>query len=642
MASLEIDNMEYTSDANAQTAYVTNAGETIYIQQTGNDGIAMYIGSTSNPGLNYWTGQSFTLDTPQRITKLLVTFLANYGTPAGQVTCRIETDSSGFPSGTLANADATITFTPTPSAENTINFTDFSLPAGYYWIVLKAPDQESNRRWQVAGLLAGGYSGGVLAYWETSLWKSGAPVDITFKLYTIPLLVYSEATIKTQGSYALKAVAVGEVVDQQQTGKNSSILLGDTGGEEWRVGQSFKLSSTLLVSAIEIEQNSAGSGSPTGNWTLRIETNNAGVPSGTLADANASIVVTPPGTNTIIKGTFANPFTLTGATTYWIVINCDNQSTNTNWKLSLATAAYTTYSDGVVKYSANGAWAEYDDRYDIYFKVYTYPSLNKTLTKTFAINSDLTGIKNLKIDMRSSRTGSNIKLVLENNTTFVAASQLSGANDATLGDAGNVEYARFQTFPLTAGGKIKSIDIWFGANQGSPSGNVTCRIETVSNGLPSGTLAESHLTATFSPTASAKNTISFTGAEEIPAGQYAITLVAPNQSLNQGWLLIILYPEGYTDGAFGTSTNAGATWASLADRDMKFSVNVKIKHELIPNVITADTFQTVNWDLSAVADVNKNTIDKFIITVVNAAAANTIYLDAFGIATCIDVLGWVD
>jgi hypothetical protein len=37
-------------------------------------------------------------------------------------------------------------------------------------------------------------------------------------------------------------------------------------------------------------------------------------------------------------------------------------------------------------------------------------SLNKTLTKTFATNQNLTGVKNLKFDIRASRTGSNIKI----------------------------------------------------------------------------------------------------------------------------------------------------------------------------------------------------------------------------------------
>lgn len=51
--------------------------------------------------------------------------------------------------------------------------------------------------------------------------------------------------------------------------------------------------------------------------------------------------------------------------------------------------------------------------------------------------------------------------------------------------------------------------------------------------------------------------------------------------------------------------------------------------EITPNITQANTWQTVVWDLSAVADADKNNIDQFIITVVNADAENTFYVDNF-------------
>lgn len=51
--------------------------------------------------------------------------------------------------------------------------------------------------------------------------------------------------------------------------------------------------------------------------------------------------------------------------------------------------------------------------------------------------------------------------------------------------------------------------------------------------------------------------------------------------------------------------------------------------EITPNITDANTWQTVVWDLSGVDDADKNNIDKFIITVVNADAANTFYVDNF-------------
>ena len=48
-----------------------------------------------------------------------------------------------------------------------------------------------------------------------------------------------------------------------------------------------------------------------------------------------------------------------------------------------------------------------------------------------------------------------------------------------------------------------------------------------------------------------------------------------------------------------------------------------------PNILVADTWQTVTWDISAVADADKNAIDRIRLTVDNADVANTIYLDNF-------------
>ncbi len=49
--------------------------------------------------------------------------------------------------------------------------------------------------------------------------------------------------------------------------------------------------------------------------------------------------------------------------------------------------------------------------------------------------------------------------------------------------------------------------------------------------------------------------------------------------------------------------------------------------EVTPNITSADVFQSVSIDLSGVANANKDAIDKIIITIVNADAANTFYLD---------------
>jgi hypothetical protein len=64
--------------------------------------------------------------------------------------------------------------------------------------------------------------------------------------------------------------------------------------------------------------------------------------------------------------------------------------------------------------------------------------------------------------------------------------------------------------------------------------------------------------------------------------------------------------------------------------------------EITPVIATSNTFQPINWDLSAVADANKDNIDTCKLTVTNADSANTIILDDFKIAQAIDLFGWVN
>lgn len=51
--------------------------------------------------------------------------------------------------------------------------------------------------------------------------------------------------------------------------------------------------------------------------------------------------------------------------------------------------------------------------------------------------------------------------------------------------------------------------------------------------------------------------------------------------------------------------------------------------EITLNITSANVFQTVTWDISAVSDTDKNTIDSIIVTIVNADTANIFYLDNF-------------
>ena len=111
-------------------------------------------------------------------------------------------------------------------------------------------------------------------------------------------------------------------------------------------------------------------------------------------------------------------------------------------------------------------------------------------------------------------------------------------------------------------------------------------------------------------------------------GSYSLKVVAKaTNSLSQTLIHTISSP-------LDLSNNASA---SFDIRSTSTGSNIKIglhdtggtTTEITPNITVANTFQTVSWDLSGVSNANKDAIDKIIITIVNADADNTFYIDNF-------------
>lgn len=63
------------------------------------------------------------------------------------------------------------------------------------------------------------------------------------------------------------------------------------------------------------------------------------------------------------------------------------------------------------------------------------------------------------------------------------------------------------------------------------------------------------------------------------------------------------------------------------------------KSSITPSIVVADQWQKVRWSLADVADADKNALSKLVVTVKNADAQNTIYLDNFQIAQAVDIFG---
>ncbi len=310
-----------------------------------------------------------------------------------------------------------------------------------------------------------------------------------------------------QAAYVSNAAEA--IVQEYPSGQDAATNInGETGAAE-RVAESFQHNANFSCSKVSVYIQKAGS--PTDNIIADIQTDSSGLPSGTLVDANATKAIdasTIDTSYTFVDFTFPASITLTANTQYHLVLRRSGSNDETN-RIQWGTDSSTpTYANGIWERRNSGTWITNAD-IDFLFKIYssnylqsysgsgtgyitqgtyslkvvaTTDANGKTLTKTAAIGN-LTGVKNLKFDIRASRTGANIKL-------------------------------------------------------------------------------------------------------------------------------------GIVD--------AGATT------------------EITPTIITADTFQTVNWNISAVSDANKDAITNLVITITNADVANTFYIDYYEIAQAIDVFGWAN
>jgi hypothetical protein len=205
MDNVELDYFEYATDGAAQAAYVTDGGTSDKSKSYTTNSTSQRLGDSG--GLEYWNAMKFVFASEVTITQATAYFNANVGTPSGQVTCSLQTDNVGSPSGTLAHANATLTFTPTASSNNTINWSDFTIPAGTYWLVFTCAAQTTDNGWAQAigtpgdAFLKTSTNGG--STWSALNWDLYCSISATAQ----NLQCYSESTIKTQGSYSLKAVA---------------------------------------------------------------------------------------------------------------------------------------------------------------------------------------------------------------------------------------------------------------------------------------------------------------------------------------------------------------------------------------------------------------------------------------------------
>jgi hypothetical protein len=154
----------------------------------------------------------------------------------------------------------------------------------------------------------------------------------------------------------------------QYTGGDTNLAWGYTSTKQ-ESAQSFKISDDSTCTKVELEIT-LQMGSPTGTYTVRIETDNAGLPSGTLVDPNA---IKSQDASEIAIATwetwqFPSPFSLSANTTYWIIL-ANTESAGTN-AFTLGFNMTGDYTDGKRVSGPDGSWSDLTPDADINFKVH--------------------------------------------------------------------------------------------------------------------------------------------------------------------------------------------------------------------------------------------------------------------------------
>ncbi len=143
------------------------------------------------------------------------------------------------------------------------------------------------------------------------------------------------------------------------------------------------------VSFSSMNLNLAKVGSPTDNITIRIETDSAGLPSGTLANANATATVAGTGLTTSLVDTtvtFAGAFTLTAGTMYWVVLNRDGALSDTNYYVSSNNNQDFLFSFTRMQNYASATWTQ-QNRIPYYAGAgFQITGVNKCRSSLFGLN----------------------------------------------------------------------------------------------------------------------------------------------------------------------------------------------------------------------------------------------------------------
>ncbi len=216
------------------------------------------------------------------------------------------------------------------------------------------------------------------------------------------------------------------------SGGITGAVLGDSGGSEYRLAQSFQVT-TGVLSQITVYIGS-NFGSPTGALTWEVRTNNTTIPSATVLQSGTH-TITPSSDNII---TVTNGVQLVTGTTYWLVLSVPAQSTGNYYQPVYNTA--NPYANGVLKQDVDGAntWGGLGGNADLRCTVTTSATTTKdklSQSFTLASNSDID-----RVILRLRKVGSpagTAPVRIETNSGGSASGTLANVNaTATFAESG--------------------------------------------------------------------------------------------------------------------------------------------------------------------------------------------------------------
>jgi hypothetical protein len=311
-------------------------------------------------------------------------------------------------------------------------------------------------------------------------------------------------------------------------------------------------------------------------------------------------------------------------------------------------------------------------------------SLNKTLTRSLSTPIDLSGINSVKFDIRSTRTGSNVKLGLrqrylpndsytklllhfEQNVTDSSSSghALSKGTGVTYASTAGHGFGYHASFDGSTNATLyapDSADFDFSGGVWTVDCIIYFDLSATRSVFSHPTDANNYLYAWVGTNGSVNIDLNAAGSITRFSTPASTILASTKHHIafvenGNDWYIFVdgvvrhsstsaARPANYTSIFTIGGYYSGSAWGQFANGTIdEFRVSKGVARwtsgftpptkaynstatiEVTPSLSAADTFETKTWDISATANADKNNIDGIVLTVVNADAANTFYVD---------------